>query len=923
MRQLMAMTVSARGSASVSLLALVMAAPAIAQEAPKPVGAADQSVSPTTPPPPQQAAPVEGGEIVVTGLRRSLASAQAIKRNAEGIVDAIVAEDIGKLPDVTASAALARVTGVQVNRAAGEAAQVQIRGLPDISTTYNGREIFTAENRFVAIQDFPAGAVQALEVYKSGTANLIEGGIGGQVNVRSRRPFDFDGFELSGSLNGVHWQQSQSVDYNGNILISDRWNTGIGEIGVLVNAAMTNIDYLDSTREVDRFVTPAPGDAADAFGFTRPNGNGLFYGSGNRWRPSVNAAIQWKPAERLEIYVDGLFQGYRAEDRNHWLFVPTFGANAQYTNVVLRGDGSNAANSMTVSGANAPDGYDGFTRARTDTYQIAGGAIWSGDRLKLTTDLAYTNSRYTEHQANIDYAFASSPTRNVAFDISGNHGGGAFEFVNFNAADPANYLLRGLFDRQFRAEGQDVQARVDAEYETGIPFLPRIQAGFRFNDRDAARYNGQRYQSLLDRGIGYGQLPVTIAPITRGFRFDQAQRDTVFPGATFDSVFANLDALRGIAGFPEGDVPFNEQETFTANERAYAGYAQLRYAVNPGIPIDGNLGVRVVRTRTRVNGNTYDAATNAFTPVAQTNEYTDYLPNASLRAELTRTLQLRLAYTQTRTRPNFIDLNPSSVIGTAPLACTPVAGDPTTGPDAPNCIIDISSGNPNLRPLTSNNYDLSLEWYFSRTGSLTAGLFRRDVDNFIFRNTVLTEIAGQPDRRVNAPSNGGKGRIQGLEASFTGFLDIDALPEWARGFGMQANYTYLDAATELQPAFQDRLPGRQSFPGVSKHAFNLVGLYERPVFSARLAYNWRSRFVIEYQDLQNGFLSPLYQKALGVMDFSATVTPTKNVTVAFDVLNLLGTPVRTERSYNAAGDSYPFQVRYIERTYSLGVRFRF
>src|SRR5687767_9703066 len=166
--------------------------------------------------------------IVVTGLRRSLQSAKNIKRNSEQIVDAIVAEDIGKLPDVTASAALARIPGVQVNRAAAEAAQVQIRGLPDLSTTYNSREIFTANDRFVAIQDFPAGSVAALEVFKSGTANLIEGGLGGQVNVRSRRPFDFKGLELSGSFNIVKFEASGKWDWNGNILVSNRWDVGDG-----------------------------------------------------------------------------------------------------------------------------------------------------------------------------------------------------------------------------------------------------------------------------------------------------------------------------------------------------------------------------------------------------------------------------------------------------------------------------------------------------------------------------------------------------------------------------------------------------------------------------------------------------------------------------------------------------------------------
>ena len=168
------------------------------------------------------AATQEEDTIVVTGLRRSLETSQRIKRESEGIVDAIVAEDIGKLPDTFASSALQRVAGVAVTRGGGESAGVTVRGLPDLTTTYNGREIFTAEGRYVQIQDFPAGTVAALEVYKSGLANQIEGGIAGAVNVRGRKPFDFNGFELSGSLNYVHSEQAQKEAPNGNLLISDR-----------------------------------------------------------------------------------------------------------------------------------------------------------------------------------------------------------------------------------------------------------------------------------------------------------------------------------------------------------------------------------------------------------------------------------------------------------------------------------------------------------------------------------------------------------------------------------------------------------------------------------------------------------------------------------------------------------------------------
>src|SRR5438270_8884465 len=177
-----------------------------------------------------------GNAIVVTGLRRSLQSARNIKRNSDQIVDAVVAEDIGKLPDITVSDTAARIPGVEVERAGGEANRVLVRGLDNryYTTTYNSRELFTAETRSVALQDFPAGAVAAIEVFKTSTANLVEPGIAGRINVRSRRPFDFKGSEISGSVWGIHPNQSRDNSINGNLLLSDRWRMGDGEVGALI-----------------------------------------------------------------------------------------------------------------------------------------------------------------------------------------------------------------------------------------------------------------------------------------------------------------------------------------------------------------------------------------------------------------------------------------------------------------------------------------------------------------------------------------------------------------------------------------------------------------------------------------------------------------------------------------------------------------
>ncbi|WP_333572940.1 TonB-dependent receptor [Sphingomonas sp.] len=919
--------------ASVSaVIGLTLASAAHAQtamEAPKPQTSSADSINPASPAPAVQESGPEDA-IVVTGLRRSLQSAQSIKRNSDGIVDAIVAEDIGKLPDTFASSALQRVAGVNVTRGGGESAGVTVRGLPDLTTTYNGRQIFTAEGRYVQIQDFPAGTVAALEVFKSGLANQIEGGIAGAINVRGRRPFDFKGFELSGSLNGVLSQQSKGTTWNGNLLISDRWNTGIGEMGLLVNASYVGINFLDSTREQSMVIaTTTAGNApAGQAGLRYPDAQGLFLGYGDRWRPSANAAFQWKPTPELEIYADGLFQGFRSRDYNRYMFIPIFGDNLQLSNITTQ-QNSNKIASMTVAGASRPDGYSGSFNGHTDTYQGGGGAIWTRDRLRISADIAYTDSTYTANAANIDYAAASSPVRNVQFEVPID-GGPSKQFVNFNVTDPANFISRGLWQELLAVSGTDWQARTDLSYDFDGGFLKRIDVGLRYADRKAGRDLGNLYINNEGARIPLTALPgADVRPTRPGFAYNNAEPNVFFAASTRDSIRNNLPALRSFFGAPPGIPPFNPAENFRANEKSYAAYAQVKYGFNLGDTIvDGVVGLRAVKTKTQIDGFSRIEATGGavtYPAVSAKSEVTDYLPNVSARVGFTDKLQLRLAYTKTRTRPGFFDLRPNTTLY-QPVILAP--GDPCiTNPTTPECVERLrrggAAGNPNLQPLTSDNYDVSLEYYFSRAGSVTAAVFRHDAQGFL--QTVADRSTDA--LRIDRPQNLGKTKLQGAEVTFTSFLDIDGLPDWAKGFGIQANGTYIDAKGDLPPdqaaTFNNM---RQPFRGVSKWSGNLVALYEKPQFSARLAYNYRSSFVVtdpsySFQTF-DPIAHPVIEKGRGQLDLSATVTPVENVTIAFDVVNVLGNPLQRYRQFDT-GDSYTRQVLYLERAYSLGVRFRF
>ena len=194
--------------------------------------------------------------VTVTPLRDSLKSAQSIKQDSQLVVDSIVAEDIGKLPDNSVADALKRVTGVQVAQGfQGETSTVVIRGLPNAVTTLNGRQFFSSGGRQFSFQDLPSTAVSALNVYKSTDATMVTGGIAGTVDIRTFRPFDFDGFKVAGTLTETNQKYGAHTDPTASFLISNRWKTDYGEFGALLNAGINTMHYDYNVSYVDNNLT--------------------------------------------------------------------------------------------------------------------------------------------------------------------------------------------------------------------------------------------------------------------------------------------------------------------------------------------------------------------------------------------------------------------------------------------------------------------------------------------------------------------------------------------------------------------------------------------------------------------------------------------------------------------------------------------
>src|SRR6185369_7969250 len=628
---------------------------------------------------------------------------------------------IGKLPDITVSDTAARIPGVQVERNGGEATRVLIRGFDNVyyPTTYNGRELFTAETRSVALQDFPAGAIAAVEAYKTSTANLVEPGVAGLLNVRSRRPFDFKGLEVNGSVWLLHPNQSRDNSINGNLLISDRWTSGDSEFGALINVSYTRIHYQDSVRRHGFFIAGFSG------GNQTPDWPEIHYNEGNRWRPSVNAALQYRRGD-LNLYAEGLWQGYREHQLDSMWAQPIWGGTD--SNLVIA-PGTNQVVSGTVSRPGNPFetwGFKGNNTRTTNTYQFAVGGSYDAGPLRISADFAHTYSHFKLRVESVDMELN---TNNYSVNwFTGLPGGDGPTFqVTVDPTNKAIYDYRGFFEDYQDPKGKDWQARLDFEYTpTAISFLNKLQWGARYVDRDASDTAGSFYWNLTARGGGPGNyccgsmlgthlpIPITAVPLDYQLLHSAFRGDNMPPfptswyAPTFDSVWSNLTQLRqfNIDLTGQGSIngpPVDPGRSFDINEKTLAGYAQANLRLGSGdIYADGILGMRVVRTTDDITGTQFPPS-GAPTPVTFHNNYTNWLPNLNINTHFGRQWVLRLAATKTLTRPTFQQLNPSLHLD-QPTGCSPGAS---------NCFRTGSGGNPFLEPLRSNNYDASLEYYFS------------------------------------------------------------------------------------------------------------------------------------------------------------------------------------------------------------------
>lgn len=837
----------------------------------------------------QEAAKNELETVVVTGVRASLTKSLANKRINDQVVESVVAEDIGKLPDNNVVEALQRVTGIQVtNRAGGEVGGISIRGLPDIATTWNGRNIFTASGTQVALQDIPSTLVRQIDVYKTRDAGQLENGIAGQIDVKSLRPFDFKGAKFSLLARETYLDPAKKWNPQLSAMASNRWKTGAGDIGALVNLSMVKTDYRNQSvtpgamvpftspnaAEVPAGYTPLQRIFPESNAWTPGTYTGLpqtagstlnFNGTqrpyylardavfqsdveGQRERPAANLALQWQPNDDAVYTFEAMYNGYRDKAFNRLLFSfvdwwGSLGANPAST--ITTFPGTNVIKTRVVNdvyGFNSGD----YTTSATDSYVYALNGKWNiGDRLRLDGDISYQTSKFHSE-------FTATRIDRVAPQITVDfHSGGgnmAFKFNNnADLADPTKWNVAQFYDNANRNEGSAATASLNGAYDADWGPVKTLNFGFRFDSRKASEAN--RTQSAF-LGRNLATLGANYYHVNSDFGTDisDVPRSWIEPNAYY--IRDNLDAWRTMykaadANFQTTDKLFL-QKTFDVKEDTTNLFvmADSEHKLF-GRPLRANWGVRYVQVDTGMTAYKVDATTKVVTPTNGEKTAKKFLPSLTLRYEPAKDVLLRFNYGETLRRPGFGDLNPVLQLSDDVSRVGYGGG---------------SGGNPGLEPTRSKNLDLTGEWYFQKDSALYGTVFQRKIEGLVvpLRRRVRVGPAEDPFRNstsggdhsngydyvISSPVNASNGKISGLELGAIYFPKN--LPWYLDGLGFQGSVTRLTSSQNVPTADSaGNIVSQLEAPffGVSKLSWNATLAYEKGPVGARLSYVRRSAFL--------------------------------------------------------------------------------
>ncbi len=874
--------------------------------------------------------------VVVTGIRGSIESSIAVKKNSDSIVEAVTAEDLGKLPDLSIAESLARLPGLAAQRVNGNAQVLSIRGMsPKYGVTLlNGREMVSSgSDRSVEFDQFPAELMSGATVYKTPDASLGAQGLSGTVNMTTVRPLDFKGRQGNVNVRGEsnsNGEQIPGLSSKGNrISLSYVDQFADRTIGVALGFA-----HLDSPEQQQHYANwwwantaneksyppdwcggdcGLKGVARDAVSLQGFEATAF---STNQKRDGVMGVLEFKPNKNLHTVLDLYYSNFSKKfvgrefqgEMNTWNGVT-------YTNPVY---GNFGGEKVTVGGA--IDNISGKLLSRSNKRDDTISAIGLNNELKVgawttVADLSYSKADRNETTAEM-YAGSSVPsgfssTHIAMSDVS--------QFVpTINWADPAVMKLQQFWGqmgaaRIFKVTDEMKSLRLGAKRDLDWGPINHFEGGVNYSQR-TKDYSAVKEAYDLKSGATSLDFPngVLMSPATLGFGAIPAV-------ANFD-VQTLLNT--GLFSSRPDDLSSAPDRVWGVTEKVTTAFAKLGLDFHAGIPVRGNVGLQVVHASQTGSGLAWiDNGTQA---VSGGKSYTDVLPSVNLVGDLGSNTLLRFGAAKVMARPNMEDMR----AGVSGISRS------TTGKGE----WSATGGNPNLDPWRANAVDLSLEKYFGKRSYISAAAFYKELKSTVYKQTISNyDFTGYPDPlkgdprypivtykgSLNAMANGQGGNIHGGELSVA--VDGAQFSPALDGFGVIASLS--STASNMHQGNDLNNP----LEGLSGTVNSLVVYYEKNGFQTRLAQRSRSRYMAAVRNAW-GDTSYTTIEPERVVDFqvgygfeSGTY---KGLSILLQVNNVTNEPYRTMMTVDSNSGKvpnllYPGTYDRYGRQYLLGVNYKF
>lgn len=877
------------------------------------------------------------GEIVVT-YRQSLVKALEAKREFTTQTDVIMAEDIGKFPDLNLAESLQRIPGISIARDAGEGRQISVRGLgPDFTrvringmeglSTTGGTDSSGGNNRGRGFDFnvFASELFNRIEVHKTASAEVQEGSLGATVDLHTPRPFDFDRFTFVSSGQLGYNDLADETNPRASALVSNTFFDG--RFGALFSVAYSDRSLTQEGASTVRWDNgPSSGGFNPASPFAAASLPTTFHPRIPRYgvlehdqeRLGITGALQWQVGERTLASLDLLYADFDAKRTENFLEAVSFsrsGASGKPQTLVR--DGVVSSNGNLVYGLF--DDVDVRSESRYDelttTFKQANLNLDHefSDSFRMNALIGHSRSDF-DNPIQTTITLDRANTDGYSWDYRGNDRLPAISY-GFDVRDPANWnFANGLSEIRLRPNATAnlfTNQQLNFAWEAAPSFTLKGGADFK-------AYKFSTFEARRASEVSVPNLPAgtSLSDLTRLLVF--GNNLDLPPGADTSFLIPDIDAFARLFSIYSGQGTFTVSPSASGaignnrsvKERDRGGWLQGDFETSTfGIPLRGNVGLRYVRTEQASTGFAVINSRPTLTTVER--QYSDTLPSMNLAWDLNDDLVLRFGAAKVMSRPGLGNLTPGVSVS--------VSGGNRV----------VTGGDPFLDPFRAKTFDLGLEWYFAPESVLGAAVFYKDIESFVqtSRETRPFNTSGLPvsllegtgasptdDFQFNIPVNTPGGKLRGVELSYQ--QPFTFLPGFWSHFGTILNYTYVDSKIQYVTSTGANSL-KTDLTGLSKNAYNATLYFEKDRFSARLSTAYRNGYLTTVPGRNNNDIEGT--RGTTNVDFLATWKMNEHLEFTLEAVNL--TDEYNDQWVSSSGDRSSVY-DHTGREFFIGVRLR-